>query len=259
MKPDVGPAAAFVASPNHGERAGDRRPDMLVLHYTGMASGQAALDWLCNPSAQVSCHYFVREDGSILQLVPERRRAWHAGASSWEGERDINSRSIGIEIVNAGHPGGLPPFPDAQIAAVVSLCRDIVGRHSIAPRRVLAHSDIAPGRKIDPGEVFPWERLHACGVGHWVEPAAITAGPALAPEDRGEAVAGLQRQLADYGYGLAASGVYDAATELVVEAFQRHFRPARIDGIADPSTRATVDKLMAAMAALTVSPSARAT
>lgn len=259
MKPDCELIAGFVASPNHGERAGGRSPDLMVLHYTGMASGQAALDWLCNPSARVSCHYFVWEDGRVLQLVPELRRAWHAGASSWEGERDVNSRSIGVEIVNAGHPGGLPPFPDVQIASVVSLSQDILRRHAIAPWRVLAHSDVAPGRKIDPGEAFPWDRLHDCGVGHWVGPAAISAGPILAPEDRGEAVVALQRQLADYGYGLPASGVYDAATELVVETFQRHFRPARVDGIADVSTRTTLDALKAARAALEGSPSALAT
>lgn len=227
---------------------------MLILHYTGMPSGQAALDWLCNPAAQVSSHYFVWEDGRAVQLVPERRRAWHAGAATWEGERDINSRSIGVEIVNAGHPGGLPQFPDVQIAAVVALCGDICGRHVIAPWRVLAHSDVAPGRKIDPGESFPWEDLHRCGLGHWVEPAAIIAGPALAPEDRGEAVAKLQRRLAGYGYGLSVTGVYDAATEFVVEAFQRHFRPARVDGIADRSTRDTLARLTAARRALESAP-----
>lgn len=254
MKADFAEAAGSVRSPNQGERAGERRPDMLLLHYTGMASGQAALDWLCNPAAQVSCHYFVWEDGRTLQLVPEQRRAWHAGLSSWEGDRDTNSRSIGVEIVNAGHPGGLPRYPDAQIAAVVRLCRDICRRHAIAPWRVLGHSDVAPGRKIDPGEVFPWPRLHACGVGHWVEPAAVIAGAALVPEDRSGAVTALQRRLADYGYGLAASGVYDAATELVVEAFQRHFRPALVDGIADASTQETLDRLCVAKAALEAAP-----
>jgi N-acetylmuramoyl-L-alanine amidase len=208
-----------------------------------MATTQAALERLCDPAAAVSSHYLVFEDGRVVQLVPEGRRAFHAGESAWEGSTDINSRSIGIEIGNKGHDYGCPEFPEVQIAAVIALCRDIVARWSIAPRRVLGHSDVAPLRKRDPGEAFPWARLAAAGVGLWVEPAAIEDGRALRPGDRGEEVARLQRRLAEYGYGITPSGDYDAATQEIVAAFQRHFRPARVDGIADASTMRTLEAL----------------
>ncbi len=159
--PESHTAAEFFASPNHGERVGVTGPDSIILHYTGMPDGDGALAWLCNPASQVSCHYFVREDGRILQLVPEARRAWHAGRSVWAGKTDMNSHSIGIEIANPGHDGGSPPFPAVQIDAVVALCRDLCARHQIPAPRVLAHSDIAPARKADPGEKFPWRTLHA--------------------------------------------------------------------------------------------------
>jgi N-acetylmuramoyl-L-alanine amidase len=232
-------------SPNHEPRRGGARPDILLLHYTGMKTTQAALERLCDPGARVSSHYLVFEDGRILQLVPEARRAYHAGESSWEGTTDVNSRSIGIEIGNQGHDFGCPAFPEPQIAAVIALCRDIVARWSIAPWRVLAHSDVAPLRKRDPGEVFPWPRLAAAGVGFWVEPAPIEVGDALSPGDRGDAVAKLQRMLAAYGYGIAASGHYDAQTHEIVAAFQRHFRPERVDGVADVSTVRTLESLLA--------------
>ena len=232
-------------SPNHQPRHGVARPDILLLHYTGMATTQAALERLCDPDAKVSSHYLVFEDGRIVQLVPESRRAFHAGESAWEGSADINSRSVGIEIGNKGHDFGCPAFPDAQIERLIALCRDIVARWSIAPWRVLAHSDVAPLRKRDPGEAFPWARLAAAGVGLWVEPAAVEDGPTLRPGDRGDEVARLQRRLAEYGYGIAASGDYDAATQEIVAAFQRHFRPARVDGIADVSTMRTLKMLSA--------------
>ena len=199
---------------------------------------------------RVSSHYLVHEDGRIDQLVAEARRAWHAGVSSWKGVTDINSCSVGIEIVNPGHKFGYPDFPDAQIDAVTVLCRDIVARHHIRPERVLAHSDIAPARKQDPGEKFPWARLAAQGVGLWVEPAPIAAGAALARGARGKRVEELRAMLARYGYGLAPTGRYDKATELAVTAFQRHFCPARVDGIADASTVATLRRLLTASAAL---------
>jgi N-acetylmuramoyl-L-alanine amidase len=233
-----------LVSPNHEARIGVVRPDILLLHYTGMKSTQAALERLCDPGPRVSSHYLVFEDGRIFQLVPEARRAYHAGASSWERTSDINSRSIGIEIGNQGHDFGCPEFPDAQVAAVIALCRDILARSSIAPRRVLGHSDVAPDRKRDPGEGFPWRRLAEAGVGLWVEPAPIVDGAALRPGDRGEEVATLQQALADYGYGITLTGSYDTTTEIVVTAFQRHFRPARVDGIADASTVRTLNKLI---------------
>jgi N-acetylmuramoyl-L-alanine amidase len=243
--PDSPLVESVQPSPNHEARIGAARPDILLLHYTGMKSTQAALERLCDPTARVSSHYLVFEDGRIFQLVPETQRAYHAGASSWERTTDINSRSIGIEIGNKGHDFGCPEFPEPQIAAVVALCRDIVARRSIAACRVLAHSDVAPDRKRDPGEVFPWRRLAEAGVGLWVEPEPIGDGAALRPGDRGEEVANLQRALADYGYGMAPSGIYDAATQEIVTAFQRHFRPARVDGIADVSTVRTLKKLIA--------------
>lgn len=246
-KPDSPVAAKVFPSPNHGERKGGP-PDMILLHYTGMPTGAEALMRLTNPVSEVSAHYFVWEDGGVLQLVPEARRAWHAGVASWAGEADINSRSIGIEIVNPGHEGGSPPFADAQIEAVIALCREIRSRNLIPQHRVLAHSDVAPARKCDPGELFPWERLHAAGVGHYAPPAPISGGRFFALGDEGQPVQALQAMFAMYGYGLAVTGVYDQATEQVVRAFQRHFRRERVDGVADASTITTLRDLIASRA-----------
>jgi N-acetylmuramoyl-L-alanine amidase len=243
-RPDSPLAAKVFPSPNHGERRGGP-PDMVLLHYTGMPSGAEALMRLTNPVAEVSAHYFVWEDGSVLQLVPEARRAWHAGVASWKGETDINSRSIGVEIVNPGHEGGSPPYPGAQVEAVAALCADVCARHAIRPERVLAHSDVAPGRKCDPGEAFPWDALHARGVGHLVAPAPIAGGRFFALGDEGQPVQALQAMFGLYGYGLAVTGVYDKMTEDVVRAFQRHFRRARVDGVADASTITTLRDLIA--------------
>ena len=245
LAPESPVAAKVFPSPNHGERRDGRRPTMLILHYTGMPDEGEALQWLCNPMSQVSAHYFVFADGRVLQLVPEARRAWHAGVAQWEGEADVNSSSIGIEIANPGHPGGLPPFPDRQIDSVSALARDIATRWRIAPERVLAHSDVAPGRKLDPGEAFPWERLHRAGVGHWVAPAPIRDGRFFARGDRGMPVEALQAMLAMYGYGLRINGTFDEDTEKVVAAFQRHFRRERVDGVADASTITTLRDLIA--------------
>ncbi len=239
--------ARLVPSPNHGERSGDRRPDMILLHYTGMETSAAALDWLCREESQVSCHYFVHEDGRIDQLVPEERRAWHAGKSFWKGETDINSCSIGIEIANPGHPGGLPDFPERQIEAVVELCRDCGERWQIAPERVLAHSDVAPIRKVDPGEKFPWGELFRRGVGHWVEPAPVGGGRYFQRGDRGQPVEALQSMLSLYGYAVEITGIFCDRTEGAVAAFQRHFRQSRVDGIADVSTLDTLHRLLAGL------------
>lgn len=234
-----------VPSPNHDERQGGE-PDIILLHYTGMESADAALARLCDPQARVSSHYFVHENGSIVQLVPEARRAWHAGESSWAGATDINSRSIGIEIVNPGHDFGYPEFPKRQVAAVIALCRGIIARRNIRRDRVLAHSDVAPSRKQDPGEKFPWRLLAESGVGLWVEPVPITDWLSLVPGDTGETVRDLQKALADFGYGVPISGDYDDITKHAVTAFQRRFRPAQIDGMADTSTRETLRKLLEA-------------
>lgn len=231
-------------SPNFNERPDDARIEILVLHYTGMATAEGAIELLCSPESRVSSHYVVDETGYILRLVDEEKRAWHAGVSSWAGERDINGHSIGIEIVNGGHDFGCPPYPDVQMAAVEKLCLDIMSRHPISPRNVLAHSDIAPERKSDPGEWFDWGRLSRAGIGLWVEPAPIVDGPELKLGERGDTVAQLQYRLGSYGYGVEVLGVYDTKTEAVVRAFQRHFRPAKVDGVADLSTVATLHRLI---------------
>jgi N-acetylmuramoyl-L-alanine amidase len=243
--PDSCVVAEVMPSPNHGERKDGRRPDMILLHYTGMRDAEAALELLKARGSDVSAHYFIFEDGRIIQLVPESRRAWHAGKAQWAGETDINSTSIGIEIVNPGHAHGYPDFPKRQIAAVTALCRSIQTRNAIPPVRVLGHSDVAPDRKQDPGEKFPWRTLYESGVGNWVKPAAIMDfGQGLAPGDRGSAVVQLQKSLSDYGYGVEINGEYDSITQDVVVAFQRHFRPERVDGIADASTRSTLQELL---------------
>jgi N-acetylmuramoyl-L-alanine amidase len=234
-------------SPNVGPRRDGRPADILLLHYTGMATAEAACRRLCNPESKVSCHYLVDEHGGIVQMVEEEMRAWHAGQSFWGGDTDINSRSIGIEVHNRGHEADYPDFPDLQMEAVVALARDICTRHPIPPERVLAHSDVAPRRKLDPGEKFDWRRLHEAGVGHWVEPEPLGGNAGLEPGDEGEAVLALQRDLAAYGYYVPETGRFDAATEASVAAFQRHFRPARVDGRADSSTRATLARLTAAL------------
>ncbi|MBS3649171.1 N-acetylmuramoyl-L-alanine amidase [Pseudaminobacter sp. 19-2017] len=230
-------------SPNFGPRRDGLRPELIILHYTGMATGAAAEDWLCNPASEVSSHYLVHEDGRIVQMVRENDRAWHAGKSSWKGVTDINSWSIGIEIVNPGHEFGYVDFPSFQIEAVIELCRGIIGRHAIRPDMVLAHSDVAPGRKVDPGERFPWGRLAIEGVGHFVTPTQIQAGPSLVSGSAEEPVRDFQRMLSRYGYDIDITGTYDQRTATIVSAFQRHFRPARVDGVADVSTTKTLQDL----------------
>ncbi|MEO0548632.1 MAG: N-acetylmuramoyl-L-alanine amidase [Pseudomonadota bacterium] len=252
-----------VPSPNFNQRKA--AIDMLVLHYTGMETGDAALQRMCDPKAEVSAHYMIREDGRIVLLVPEEKRAWHAGVSKWQGDEDLNSRSIGIEIVNGGHEfplagNVLPPYPKAQIEALIELVQGILTRWDIPGHRIVGHSDIAPMRKDDPGEHFPWDRLARAGIGLW--PLTISDNP-LIPSDvmttgrAGERLksappslrgAGLQRgsakgavgrmqaMLATIGYDLPESGVYDAQTEAVVQAFQRRWVPDLVTGNADLET-----------------------
>jgi N-acetylmuramoyl-L-alanine amidase len=246
--PGVGIVSGIRASPNQGARRGEALIDMILLHYTGMPSAAEALALLCAGGTgienRVSTHYFVYEDGRIIQCVPEARRAWHAGQSTWEGNTDVNSRSIGIEIANPGHDFGYPDFPEKQIGALIALCQDIVARHSIRPDRILAHSDVAPSRKRDPGEKFPWPRLFEHGIGLWVRPELPAGGLYL--EDQGDGVMELQTALMAYGYGLKPTGHYDCGTRDVVMAFQRHFRPAQVDGRADRSTTETLKRLLIA-------------
>lgn len=202
-------------SPNFNDR---KTPiHFVVLHYTGMETGQAAIDRLRDPEAGVSAHYVVEEDGNVLRLVPEEKRAWHAGVGEWRGETDMNSASIGIEIVNGGHDFGLPDYPDAQIAAVIELVQDILERHDLSPSAVIGHSDLAPGRKQDPGEKFPWRRLADVGAAIW---------PSLIDEPADD----IESDLSKIGYGL------DAGLPAVIKAFQRRFRPASVTGEADEET-----------------------
>lgn len=243
-------------SPNFDTRA--RAIDLVVLHYTGMQDGETALARLTDPApaagkypgpwqsesvapdaplSRVSSHYVVGEGGEIYRVVDEASRAWHAGASSWRGEGDVNSSAIGIEIVNGGHDFGLPDFPDSQIEAVIALLRDILERRGLDPARVVAHSDIAPSRKLDPGEKFPWKRLADAGVSVWPKSAPIVE----ASDDK---VGVLQQHLAAFGYGVPLSGAMDPTTKAAVSAFQRRFRPSQIDGIADGETRALLAGLM---------------
>ena len=233
-------------SPNFGPRLGEKPVSMIILHYTGMSSAKKARDWLCNPASEVSCHYLVEEQGKIVQMVGEEMRAWHAGVSSWKGEQDINSQSVGIEIQNPGHTLEYSTFPHEQMDAVAKLCHDIATRHHISQRDILAHSDVAPGRKVDPGEKFDWKYLHGQGIGHWVEPEPLSGGSFLQQGDQGDPVMALQAMLKMVGYGIKADGIFGQHTRIVVEAFQRHFRQARVDGIADQSTVITLHRLLKA-------------
>ncbi|MCC7426129.1 MAG: N-acetylmuramoyl-L-alanine amidase [Alphaproteobacteria bacterium] len=239
-------------SPNHDARPEGQVIDTLVLHYTGMPTAAAALDRLSDPEARVSAHYLVEEDGTVWALVPEARRAWHAGVSWWRGAAALNGRSIGIEIVNPGHEHGYRPFPAAQMQALAALCRAILARHpAITPGRVVAHSDVAPERKEDPGEMFDWQGLAAQGIGLWpgAAPEAARELPSLGPGAAGDGVRALRLSLRGIGYHLSAEGPYDAALARIVAAFQRHWAQHRVDGIADGETRWRIGRMAALMRA----------
>jgi N-acetylmuramoyl-L-alanine amidase len=247
FQPDSCIVAEVRSSPNHGERRSGVKVDMLVLHYTGMRDTESAIKHLCSPYTEVSAHYVVLEDGHIIQCVPESRRAWHAGQASWAGETDINSCSIGIEVANPGHDYGYPEFSRRQMAAVTTLCRSIFTRHQIPGYRVLAHSDVAPARKRDPGEKFPWRILHGSGIGLWVKPAPITSsGPIFVLGENNAAIGEMQMLLAKFGYTVNHTGYLDGATRDAIAAFQRHFRPEKVDGVLDTSTLETMKALIAA-------------
>ncbi|RAK61807.1 N-acetylmuramoyl-L-alanine amidase [Phenylobacterium hankyongense] len=233
----------FIDAPSPNFDARKVPPDMLVLHYTGMPTGEEALARLREPQAKVSSHYLVEEDGRIVRLVPEERRAWHAGVSSWKGERDVNGASIGIELVNPGHEFGYRPFPAAQIAALVELVGDIRARWTIDDGKIVGHSDVAPERKDDPGELFPWKRLAEAGHGLWAE-VPVAPGSPLAEGEEGAGVFALQAGFTRLGYDNAPSGKFDAHTTAVVRAFQRHWRPGKVDGVADGETRARLIALL---------------
>jgi N-acetylmuramoyl-L-alanine amidase len=228
------------ASPNSGPRqavAGEVGVRHVVLHYTGMHSCAAALERLCDPAAQVSSHYLIDEDGTVYRLVDENQRAWHAGKSFWRGVRDLNSTSVGIEIANPGHDHGYRAFPDAQIGALIGLVGEIIERHGVTADNIVGHSDIAPGRKADPGELFPWERLAEAGIGLWPEPNQPLPG---VPD-----LSAAFRRLSEIGYPVPVTELLGAdlldpssgATD-VITAFQRRFRPGQVDGILDLETAA---------------------
>ncbi|WP_254055013.1 N-acetylmuramoyl-L-alanine amidase [Kiloniella sp. EL199] len=211
-------------SPNFGPRPEGSEIDMLLLHYTGMKAGKEALERLCDRAAQVSAHYLIEENGEIFKLVPEEQRAWHAGLAYWNGETDINSCSIGIEIVNPGHEWGYRPFPAAQMEAVIILSKGILERHSIPAQRVLAHSDVAPDRKEDPGELFNWEILAKQGIGLF--PDKTTENNSISKD-------GFLLKLSKYGYRLDIENPTGPITKAAIIAFQRHFRSSKLDGKID--------------------------
>ena len=241
-------------SPNFNNRADDQHISMLVLHYTNMADAEAALARLCDPTSEVSAHYLISCDGEIFALVDEVHRAWHAGVSAWQGETDINSCSIGIELDHIGHDIGpditMAPYPAVQMDALIELAGDIVARHAIRPDRVLGHSDIAPGRKIDPGEAFDWASLARAGIGLWPDDTLPEDVPTLTNGDTGPAVAALQQALRAYGYALAHDGRFGPHMEAVIRSFQQHFRPSRVDGAADGETQTRVYAVCRARSAL---------
>jgi len=224
-------------SPNFNDRAVGSRLAYVVLHYTGMRDAASALARLCEPTAQVSAHYLIERDGKIWQLVPDTKRAWHAGVSSWLGETDMNSASLGIELVNRGHQLGYENFPPAQIKACITLLQSLLKQHNIPPHNILAHSDIAPQRKEDPGELFPWQELAQQGLGLW--PTAIQNTAPLAPT-------AARQLLQQIGYDCAPSGDYDPALRNTLLAFQRHWLPHNLSGLADASTSAMLQAVLAA-------------
>jgi N-acetylmuramoyl-L-alanine amidase len=223
-------------SPNQDDRPAGTPIDMLILHYTGMQSARAAVERLRDPAAKVSSHYVVDEDGEILRLVAEERRAYHAGVSYWRGNTELNARSIGIEIVNPGHEWGYRDFPVLQLAAVCDLCLSILSRHAIPARNIVGHSDVAPDRKEDPGEKFDWEQLARNDVGLW--PFDVPdLGTTEAVRDA-EGLRVVRAALGEIGYRVAPEGALDPALSAVLRAFQRHWRPEAVTGQADAGTRA---------------------
>ena len=208
-------------SPNFDDRPAGSNLDMLILHYTGMKSAGDSLTRMCDPMAKVSAHYLIDEDGTIYRLVAEARRAWHAGVSHWAGETDINSCSLGIELQNPGHEFGYRAFPDAQMRALTALCGEIVARHAIPNERILCHSDVAPTRKEDPGELFDWRRLAESGVGRL--PDKTTGRDTMDDQEARTA-------LTTIGYDPSAPFAS------VLTAFQRHYRQTNIDGRLDAET-----------------------
>lgn len=228
-------------SPHHDARPPGTAIDTLVLHYTDTRTARQALDILCGATdRRVSAHYLVEEDATVWRLVPEQRRAWHAGVSHWRGRAGLNTWSIGIEVANPGHLHGYRAFPDRQIVAVMALCQAIMRRHRIAAADVVAHSDISPDRKRDPGELFPWARFAEAGIGLW------PGDPPLLNE-QGDHMAATLADLARIGFRT------DLPAVQLITAFQRHWAPHRVDGMADARTRWAAARV-AALADGTIGP-----
>ena len=222
----MGLTPAEFSSPNFNDRPKDIVPNILVIHYTGMQSLDQALQRLMSSNSQVSAHYLISRKGEIFKLVSEEKRAWHAGVSYWRGETDINSYSIGIELENPGHEFGYSKFPKSQMSVLTELCVEIINKYSISPENIVGHSDIAPRRKKDPGELFDWKSLAQKGVGLWPEPILnkITLEP-------------FEKSLNDFGYE-----VVDLRS--TITAFQRHYLPDKVSGISDATTQKTLATLM---------------
>ena len=218
---------AEFSSPNFNDRPKDIVPNILVIHYTGMKSLDQALQRLTSSDSQVSAHYLISQQGEVFKLVSEEKRAWHAGISYWRGKTDINSYSIGIELENPGHEFGYTKFPKGQMAVLTELCIEIINKYLISPENIVGHSDIAPRRKKDPGELFDWRSLAKNGVGLWPEPALdmVTAEP-------------FEKSLNNFGYE-----VVDLRS--TITAFQRHYLPDTVSGISDSNTQKTLATLMA--------------
>ena len=223
-------------SPNCDDRPAGTPIDVLLLHYTGMKSAWEAIARLRDPKATVSSHYVVDEDGAVFRLVPEQRRAFHAGASFWRGHTELNNRSVGIEIVNPGHEWGYREFPILQVAALCDLCLSILARHPIPQRNVVGHSDVAPDRKQDPGELFDWEQLAMNGVGLWPHGAPDLGAGGIVRD--AASLRDVRGALAGIGYRVSPEGALDPALSTVLRAFQRHWRPEAVTGQADAGTLA---------------------
>ncbi|WP_032112736.1 N-acetylmuramoyl-L-alanine amidase [Candidatus Paracaedibacter symbiosus] len=216
-------------SPNFNDRPSDKELDLIVIHYTSMQLVNEALTRLCDPTAAVSSHYLIESNGTLHHLVDDTKRAWHAGVSFWQGERDINGISIGIELDNGGHDFDLPFYPACQIEALLSLLTDLVQKYHIPKERIIGHSDIAPTRKRDPGEHFPWQLLHNHGFGLWPETDSVRHAP--------QSVLEVQQCLTAIGYDCPLTDILDAQTSSVIEAFQRHFTPMEITGTITPQLK----------------------
>ena len=220
---------------------------LLVMHYTGMKTGKEALERLCDEKSKVSSHYLVFENGEIHQLVPENKRAWHAGISSWKGEKDINSCSIGIEIVNGGHnyldaDGKIPKYKNDQLKAVIALSKRIINQHG--KLEFLGHSDIAPSRKKDPGEHFPWEYMASEGLGKWPLIKSDDRRALFELNDRDRGISIVQTGLAKLGYSACVTGVMDQSTVDIIFAIQRRYRQDQVDGILDIMTMEIIKSLL---------------